>query len=115
MTPEKNEIREICIETIPELDRNDKLILFVNKNPSVLKKTAETIGVSAQSVRNWLNRGVAPTRRVKQLRDTGLIPDELLPEAEDRTPGPKPRLNEQAAPIEIPPCPALADQSANSS
>lgn len=95
MTPNKNSYQTKCTAIISELDRNDKLILFINKNPSMLKEVAHIVGVSAQSVRNWLNRGVAPTRRVSQLRKTGLIPDDLLPDAEDRTPGPKPKTKEQ--------------------
>ena len=90
-TQAKRTVSDNSAINLPELAKEDKLILFLQKNKDLCTKVAAEIGTTPQSVRNWLNRGYAPSRRVRQLRSTRLIPPDLLPEPRDLSPGPKPK------------------------
>lgn len=73
-----------------DLTRQDRLHLWVRKSPWSQNDLARQIGVRPITISRWLRADRLPSWRVQQLRDLG-IPEDLLPLAEDVSPGPKPR------------------------
>lgn len=76
--------------SLTDLSREEKLKIWMGRAGVTYRKLAKHLGVGVSSTIALCRGETMPTRRHSQCVDFG-IPAELLPEAKDLNPGPKPK------------------------
>lgn len=76
-------------ELVNDLTRTEKLEVYLNRIGSSYASIGDKLGVSRSTALRMLRSAHIPTYRHRQL--SSILPAELLPEAKDVPPGPKPR------------------------
>lgn len=82
-------------QTLIEVTRHDKLVLWLKKNGLDFAKLGKAIGITRVSVGRLCRSETIPVRRHKQLTALG-VPADLLPEPLDLNPGPRRRVEQSA-------------------
>lgn len=75
--------------TREDLTRQERLLIWIRRQRMTQAAIASGIGVGKVAIGRLLFSERAPSWRVQQLREYG-IPEDLLPRAEDISPGVKP-------------------------
>lgn len=76
--------------TQSDLTRQERLSIWMRRAGITKMQVAEKIGVQPIAVTRWFRAETIPTWRYWQLVEFGIPPD-LLPDALDKAPGPRPR------------------------
>lgn len=74
-------------------DRQALFVAWARTAGLTLTQIAKAMGISVAALSNLYRAETIPTRRWEQLRDLG-APVEVLPRAEDRSPGPAPKARD---------------------
>ncbi len=75
---------------LSKLSREEKLRAFMAIKGVTLASLAQKMNISSNAVKYLLFNKTIPTRRYRELIDIG-FPEDVLPPAEDRKSGPKPK------------------------
>lgn len=79
-------------ELVNDLTRTEKLDVYLSRIGSSYANIGDKLGISRSTALRMLRSPHVSTHRHRQL--ASLLPKELLPEAKDVPPGPKPRDRE---------------------
>lgn len=76
------------------LTRQEALRVWMGRNGTTFTSMGGSLGISANAVSKLCDNETMPTHRHRQLLELG-VPEDLLPQAVDIKPGPKPRTMQE--------------------